>query len=181
MVMKKAACSFSWQVLFVLQKVMLIAAASPIPLRRLRKNEMEQSQLGLKGSRAEWRLSVVSQNDKVVFSRHAGQDRRLVKHGLDVQWRRAGVFEGLAGFQNGLAARDSGSTDHVLVRQSHGLDLKSAGDELDGILGLVGDSNAVGKAVLVLAGFRALGAVDGCQTDTAEIPKSSIYQQRNTS
>mmetsp|Transcript_18574 Transcript_18574/g.38060 ORF Transcript_18574/g.38060 Transcript_18574/m.38060 type:complete len:808 (-) Transcript_18574:43-2466(-) len=126
---------------------------------------MEQAELRLEGVRAKGRCAVFSQNDKVVFSRHAGQHGGLVQHRLDIEGRRAGVFKGLTRLEDRLAARDTGSRNHVLVGESDRLDLEPAGDQLDRVVRFVGDSDIVGEAVLVLARFRPLGAVGRGQTD----------------
>ena len=114
-----------------------------------RKNEMKQSQLCLKGVRAEGCGSIFPQNDEIVFSRHACENGGLLKHGFHGQGGRAGVFKGFARFENGLATRDPRAGDNILMRKSHGLDFEPTRAQLDWIVGFVGDSNVVGKAILV--------------------------------
>merc|ERR1712232_332338 len=100
-----------------------------------RKNEMEQSQFRLKRVRAEGSGSVVPQNDKVVFSRHACENGGLVQHGFHIQGRRTRVFKGFTWFEDWLAARDSGAGYNVLMRKPHRLNFESTRDQLNRVVG----------------------------------------------
>ena len=130
---------------------------------------MELAESGLQGVRAEGCGTILAEPNKVVFSLHPSHDGGLGHHRLDTQRGRRIVLERFTRLEDGLPPGNSSTLNHILGRRTHGLDLETAGYQLDRSGRLVRDADVVLEAVLVLSRIGPLRLVARGDADANSI------------
>mmetsp|Transcript_24399 Transcript_24399/g.46415 ORF Transcript_24399/g.46415 Transcript_24399/m.46415 type:complete len:450 (+) Transcript_24399:87-1436(+) len=131
-----------------------------------RQDKVKECQFGLQRRGTQRGTTVVDKFDEVVFSLHTRNNWSLVHHGLDRQGGRTRVLERFTGLQNGLTTRDTRTLDNVLELTTNRLDFEATRNQLNGLVGFVGDTNIVGKAMFRQGFVRTFGAVGRGNLDT---------------